>query len=65
MPSGHEWLALESGQRVVLITRVDYREGKIQTRQTAEQKWDKGRRERGDLLSLAMGDSAREYDAHL
>ena len=65
LPSGHEWLALENGQRAVLITRVDYREGKIETRQTAEAKWDVRRRERGDLLSLAMSDSSRAHDAHL
>ena len=65
LPSGHEQLTLEDGQRVVLITRVDYREGKIETRQTAEAKWDKSRRERSDLLSVAMGDSQREHDAHL
>ena len=59
LPSGHEWLQLDNGQRAVCITRVDYREGKLQTRQTAEAKWDKSRRERGDLLSQAMGDSQR------
>ena len=59
LPSGHEWLELDSGQRVTLITREDYRVGKITTRQTAEAKWDVSRRERGDLLSLAMQDSAR------
>ena len=42
-----------------------YREGKIETRQTPEQKWDVRRRERGDLISKAMGDSAREHEAQL
>ena len=65
LPNGHEWLELEGGQRAVLITRIDYREGKIATRQTAEAKWDVRRRDKGDLLSQAMGDSQREHDAHL
>lgn len=64
LPSGHEWLEV-GGKRVVLITRVDFREGKITTRQTAEVQWDKSRRERGDTLSLAMRDSEREAEAHL
>ena len=29
LPSGHEWHELESGKRVVLITREDYREGGV------------------------------------
>ncbi len=49
LPSGHEWYELDSGRRVVLITRQDYREGgvtregeritgdEILTRQTPEQ----------------------------
>ena len=65
LPNGHEWLELDNGQRAVLITRIDYREGKIATRQTAEAKWDVRRREKGDLLSRAMADSQREHDAHL
>ena len=65
LPSGHEWLELDSGSRVVLITRQDFREGTITTRQTAEAKWDKSRRERTDLLGTAMRDSERQFDAHL
>ena len=64
LPGGHEWLEV-GGKRVVLITRVDFREGKITTRQTAEAQWDNSRRERSDMLSLAMRDSELETDAHL
>jgi len=72
LPSGHEWLALEGGHKVTLITRCDYREGTVTregtyitgddvvTRQTAEAKWDVRRRERTDDLSLAMRDSMRQ-----
>ena len=60
LPSGHEWVALENGQRVTLITRRDFKEGQISTRQTAEAKWDKSKRERGDLLGMAIKDSERE-----
>ena len=59
LPSGHEVIELDNGKRAVLITRSDYREGKITTRQTAEAKWDVRRRDRGDDLSLAMRDSQR------
>ena len=50
LPSGHEWYELDSGRRVTLITRCDYREGtttregtlitgdEVVTRQTAEAK---------------------------
>jgi deoxyribodipyrimidine photo-lyase len=61
LPSGHEWLDLGGGQRAVLITRQDFREGAILTRQTAEAKWDVRRRNRDDLLSLAVRDSEREH----
>jgi hypothetical protein len=63
LPSGHEAMALDNGQRAVLITRVDFREGKLTTRQTAESKWDERRRERTDDLSRAMQDSMREHSA--
>ena len=68
LPSGHEWYELDSGRRVVLITRQDYREGAftregeqisgddIITRQTPEQKWDKTRREKTDMLSSVIRD---------
>ena len=62
LPSGHEWRELEDGRKVTLITRVDFREGKIETRQTAEAKWDVRRREKGDLLSVAMRDAVREHE---
>ena len=68
--SGHEVVELAAGDpatpppvRAVLITRSDYREGRITTRQTAEAKWDVRRRERGDDLSLAMRDSQRLHAA--
>ena len=63
LPSGHEVVELDNGQRAVLITRSDYREGKITTRQTAEAKWDVRRRDRTDNLSLAMRDSQRLHSA--
>ena len=59
LPSGHEAITLDNGQRAVLITRSDFREGKITTRQTAAQQWDGRRRERTDDLSKAMQDSVR------
>ena len=49
------------GERAVLITRCDFREGTIKTRQTAEAKWDFKKREKGDALSLAMRDSQRQH----
>eukprot|EP00308_Calcidiscus_leptoporus_P011861 CAMPEP_0119359834 /NCGR_PEP_ID=MMETSP1334-20130426/7618_1 /TAXON_ID=127549 /ORGANISM="Calcidiscus leptoporus, Strain RCC1130" /LENGTH=715 /DNA_ID=CAMNT_0007374575 /DNA_START=14 /DNA_END=2158 /DNA_ORIENTATION=+ len=69
LPSGHEWYELDTGKRVILITRQDYREGSVTregvevsgneiiTRQTAEPKWDLRRRERTDMLSRALQDS--------
>ena len=63
LPSGHEFVTLDSGQRATLITRSDYREGKITTRQTAEAKWDIRKRERPDDLSMAMRDSLRQHAA--
>ena len=63
LPSGHEWIELR-GRKHVLITRIDYREGKITTRQTAEAQWDKSRRDRSDALGVVMRDSEREA-AHL
>jgi deoxyribodipyrimidine photo-lyase len=63
LPSGHEFITLDNGQNAVLITRSDFREGKITTRQTAEAKWDIRRRERPDDLSLAMRDSVRLHSA--
>ena len=56
-------MALDNGQCAVLIPRVDFREGKLMTRQTAESKWDERRRERTDDLSRAMQDSMREHSA--
>ena len=61
LPSGHEWLRLDNGKRAILITRSDFREGKITTRQTADAKWDPRQRERGDGLGLAMQDSVRQH----
>ena len=63
LPSGHEWLDVGGGCRAVLITRQDFREGAITTRQSPEAKWDIRRRERGDLMSAAMRDSEREQGA--
>lgn len=62
LASGHEWTELPGGRRGVLITREDFREGKITTRQTAAQKWDKSKRERSDLLGCALQDSARLHE---
>lgn len=63
LPSGHEWIDIGNGKRAVLITRSDFREGSITTRQTPEAKWDKSRREKDDLLSMAMRDSQREQQS--
>ena len=41
---GHEVKVLPNGKTAVLITRVDYREGKISTRQTADESRDPSRR---------------------
>ena len=59
LPSGHEALALDDGRPVVLITREDYREGRITTRQTADAKWDASKRPRQDGLSCVMRDCER------
>lgn len=65
LPSGHEWLEIEGRdgkrRRVNLITREDFREGKITTRQTAEAPWDARRRPRQDDLSRAVRDSERQH----
>ena len=64
--SGHEWLPLEVASahggsalrrsKAVLITRVDYREGKITTRQTGDEFRDVRKRApaSGDLFGAAM-----------
>ena len=74
LPSGHEWWLLESGQKIVLITRQDYREGcktkegdditgdDVITRQTAEPKWDIRRREKHDAISNIVRDCQGEQE---
>ena len=61
--SGHEWLPLEGSnvggggsRRAVLITRIDYREGKITTRQTGDEFRDFRKRApcAGNLFGMAM-----------
>lgn len=53
---GNEKMVLASGHTAKLITRVDYREDSPVplTRQTAEAKWDKTRREKKDVVSMTM-----------
>lgn len=66
-------LELDSGRRVCLITREDYREGtvgrdgelisgdRVVTRQTADLKRDPRRRERTDTAARAMADALGEH----
>eukprot|EP00741_Cyanophora_paradoxa_P023236 tig00021579_g22443.t1 len=63
LPSGHERLGLAGGGWAVLITRVDYREAAETpvTRQTAEKKWDKSKRDLTDTQSLAMRGFVRAF----
>jgi deoxyribodipyrimidine photolyase len=61
--SGHEMKVLPNGQTAVLITRVDYREGKISTRQTADESRDPKRRgpSAGNFFAGIMKSEVDQY----
>jgi len=62
--SGHEIKMLHGGQRAVLITRIDYREGKISTRQTADETRDPKRRvpNKGNVFGSIMKSEMEQYE---
>ena len=62
LPSGHEAIRLDNGRTAVCITRVDYREKKLCTFQTPEEKWDKRKRlAHGDTRGHAMKQEMLNY----
>ena len=56
--TGHELMDI-SGHVVRLITRVDYRESALKTRQTPEAKWDTKRRQKNDFISSTVMEGQR------
>ena len=63
LKSGHEVKILGGGRTAVLITRIDYREGKISTRQTADETRDPKRRapNSGNVFGCIMKSSMEQY----
>ena len=62
--SGHEIKRLNDGHTAVLITRIDYREGKISTRQTADETRDPKRRvpNKGNIFRSIMKSEMEQYE---
>ena len=63
LADGSEWLELRDGRKVRLITRVDFREGKLQTFQTPDEFRDPRRRRPEDPFRGILHDAAKAAEA--